>query len=55
MAEQLEAALPLIPEQSHLVLVSAGKPDARLRTTKALRKVAEKRSFHCQRFGMGLD
>ncbi len=45
LAEQLESALPLIPEQSHLVLVSAGKPDARLRTTKALRKVAEEKKF----------
>ena len=45
LAEQLEAALPLVPEQSHLVLVSAGKPDARLRTTKALRKVAQEKKF----------
>ena len=45
LAEQLESALPLIPEQSHLVLVSTGKPDARLRSTKALRKVAEEKKF----------
>ena len=45
LAEQMEVALPLIPEQSHLVLVSSGKPDARLRTTKALRKVADEKRF----------
>jgi DNA polymerase-3 subunit delta len=38
LAEQLEASLELIPEQCHLVLVSPGKPDARLRSTKALQK-----------------
>jgi DNA polymerase-3 subunit delta len=41
LAEQLEAALELIPETCHLVLVSAGKPDARLRTTKALQKLVK--------------
>jgi DNA polymerase-3 subunit delta len=45
LAEALEACLPAIPEHTHLVLVSGGKPDARLRTTKALRAVAEERSF----------
>ena len=45
LAEQLEASLSLIPETCHLVLVSPGKPDARLRSTKALRKVAEEKSF----------
>lgn len=45
LAEQLEAALPLIPESSHLMLVSIGKPDARLKTTKALRKVATEKKF----------
>jgi DNA polymerase-3 subunit delta len=45
LAGRLEASLELIPENCHLVLVSPGKPDARLRTTKALRKVAEERSF----------
>ena len=39
LAEQLEAALPLIPANCHLVLVNSGKPDARLRTTKALQKL----------------
>lgn len=45
LASQLEASLPLISAETHLVLVSVGKPDARLRTTKALRAVAEERSF----------
>ena len=41
LAEQLEAALPLIPTSCHLLLVSSGKPDARLRTTKALQKLVK--------------
>ena len=45
LASQLEASLPLIGSDVHLVLESTGKPDARLRTTKALRAVAEERSF----------
>jgi DNA polymerase-3 subunit delta len=45
LAARLEDTLGLIPETCHLVLVSAGKPDARLRTTKALRKLAEERGF----------
>ena len=50
LAEQLEASIPLIPESCHLLLVSNGKPDARLRTTKALQKLvkagqAQERSF----------
>ena len=45
LAEQLEGALTLIPESSHLLLVSAGKPDARLKTTKALRKIATEKKF----------
>ena len=45
LAAALEAALPLIPADAHLVLVSEGKPDARLRSTKALRAVAEEQSF----------
>ena len=36
LAEQLEAALPLVPTNCHVVRVSSGKPDAWLRTTKAL-------------------
>ncbi|MCP9847215.1 DNA polymerase III subunit delta [Synechococcus sp. Lug-A] len=45
LAMQLEASLELIPATSHLVLVSEGKPDARLRTTKALKAIAKERSF----------
>ncbi|MEB3183481.1 MAG: DNA polymerase III subunit delta, partial [Cyanobacteriota bacterium] len=45
LGERLEASLPLIPEACHLVLVSPGKPDARLRTTKALKKLADEKSF----------
>ncbi len=45
LAERLEEGLAVIPERCHLVLASPGKPDARLRTTKALRKLAEERSF----------
>ena len=45
LAAQLEASLPLIPPDCHLLLCSPGKPDARLRTTKALRQLAEEQSF----------
>jgi DNA polymerase-3 subunit delta len=45
LAAQLENSLELIPASCHLLLVSPAKPDARLRTTKALRQVAEERSF----------
>ena len=38
LADRFEAALTLIPDSSHLVLVNASKPDGRLRTTKALQK-----------------
>ena len=41
LADQLEASLELIPESCHLVLVNSGKPDGRLRTTKALQKLAK--------------
>jgi DNA polymerase III subunit delta len=41
LAEQLEATLPLIPGNCHLLLVNAGKPDARLRTTKAMQKLVK--------------
>ncbi|MFM8275624.1 MAG: DNA polymerase III subunit delta [Cyanobium sp.] len=46
LAARFEASLELIPADCHLVLVSPGKPDARLRTTKALRGLAEERSFN---------
>ena len=38
LADRFEAALELIPDSSHLVLVNPAKPDGRLRTTKALQK-----------------
>jgi DNA polymerase-3 subunit delta len=41
LAEQLDNSLELIPDSCHLLLVSAGKPDARLRTTKALQKLVK--------------
>ena len=41
LADQLEATLDLIPDNCHLLLVSSGKPDARLRTTKALQKLVK--------------
>jgi DNA polymerase-3 subunit delta len=37
----LEANLELIPNSCHLLLVSPGKPDARLRSTKALQKLVK--------------
>ena len=41
LAEGFEAALAQVAEDCHLVLVSPGKPDARLRTTKALQKLVK--------------
>ncbi len=45
LVAQLEASLELIPPDGHLFLVSDGKPDARLRSTKRLRAVAEEQGF----------
>lgn len=45
LAAQLEASVALIPDDCHLFLVSDGKPDARLRTTKRLRALASEQSF----------
>jgi DNA polymerase-3 subunit delta len=50
LAEQLEATLPLIPDSCHLLLVNAGKPDARLRTTKALQRLVKAGEAHEQSF-----
>ena len=50
LAEQLDAALSLIPANCHLVLVNSGKPDARLRTTKALQKLVKAGEAHEQSF-----
>ncbi|MCP9805819.1 DNA polymerase III subunit delta [Cyanobium sp. T1B-Tous] len=41
LAEGFEAALGQVADGCHLLLVSAGKPDARLRTTKALQKLVK--------------
>jgi DNA polymerase-3 subunit delta len=41
LADQLEASLELIPAGCHLLLVTPAKPDGRLRTTKALQKLAK--------------
>ncbi len=38
LGDRFEAALELIPDTSHLVLVNPAKPDGRLRTTKTLQK-----------------
>ena len=45
LAAQLEAAVALVPDDCHLFLVSDSKPDARLRTTKRLRTLADEQSF----------
>ena len=50
LADQLEAALELIPDNTHLVLVNPAKPDGRLRTTKALQKRIKKGLDHEQSF-----
>jgi DNA polymerase-3 subunit delta len=39
LAELLEASLPLIADQCHLLLIHPNKPDARLRSTKAVQKL----------------
>lgn len=41
LAEGFEAALAQVADGCHLVFVSPGKPDARLRTTKALQKLVK--------------
>ncbi|MCP9881527.1 DNA polymerase III subunit delta [Cyanobium sp. Alchichica 3B3-8F6] len=41
LAEGFEAALAQVADSCHLLLVSPGKPDARLRTTKALQKLVK--------------
>jgi DNA polymerase-3 subunit delta len=45
LTARLEASLELIPADGHLFLISDGKPDARLRSTKLLRGVAEEQGF----------
>ncbi|MEB3353126.1 MAG: DNA polymerase III subunit delta [Cyanobacteriota bacterium] len=41
LAEGFEASLAQVADDCHLLLVSTGKPDARLRTTKALQKLVK--------------
>jgi DNA polymerase-3 subunit delta len=43
--EELQRTLPVIPENSFLLLTSANKPDERLKSTKLLKKFAEFREF----------
>ena len=50
LADRFEAALTLIPDSSHLVLVNPAKPDGRLRTTKALQKRIKQGLDHEQTF-----
>ena len=49
LADQFEATLEIIPENSHLILVNSSKPDGRLRTTKALQKRIKKGLAHEQK------
>ena len=39
MAASFESVLPLIPENSFLILTNSSKPDARLRPTKEIKKL----------------
>lgn len=50
LADQLEASLELIPASCQLLLVNPAKPDGRLRTTKALQKLAKAGQAHEQSF-----
>jgi DNA polymerase-3 subunit delta len=50
LADRLEAALELIPDSCHLLLVHGAKPDGRLRTTKALQQRVKARLAQEQRF-----
>ena len=50
LADRFAAALSLIPDTSHLVLVNPAKPDGRLRTTKALQKRIKQGLDHEQAF-----
>jgi DNA polymerase-3 subunit delta len=45
MLSRLQQTLPAIPNTSHLLLTSKKKPDARLKSTKLLQKVADIREF----------
>ena len=52
LADRFEAALDLIPNQSHLVLINLAKPDGRLRTTKTLKKRIKQGLDHEQSFSL---
>jgi DNA polymerase III subunit delta len=52
LAEGFEAALRQVADGCHLLLVSSGKPDARLRTTKALQKLVKAGQAHEQSFAL---
>ena len=42
---ELERTLPVIPENSHLLITNSNKPDERLKSTKLLKKFAQIREF----------
>jgi len=42
---ELERTLPVIPENSHLLITHSNKPDERLKSTKLLKKFAQVREF----------
>ena len=50
LADRFEAALDLIPTNSHLLLVNPAKPDGRLRTSKALQQRIKQGHAKEQRF-----
>ena len=52
LAEGFEASLGQVADGCHLLLVSSGKPDARLRTTKALQKLVKAGQAHEQSFSL---
>ena len=52
LAAQLEASLALISPDCHLLLVNSAKPDARLRTTKALQQLIKAGQAHEQSFAL---
>jgi len=52
LAAQLEANLSLISPACHLLLVNSAKPDARLRTTKALQQLIKAGQAHERSFAL---
>ena len=52
LVERFEAALAQVADGCHLVLISSGKPDARLRTTKALQKLVKAGAASEQSFAL---